>query len=481
VAEIVGYGTYVPYWRLDRKAIATALGSPAGRGTRAVASFDEDTTSMGVEAGRVALASGPEGLTPETLLFATSDPPYLDKTNATAIHAALALPESVRAYDMVGSVRSGWGAMHLAVLSDRPTLVVLSDIRGGLPGGADERDGGDGAAAFLIGSEGPALTQTLGAASSSREFTDRWRVPGEHHSHVWEERFGEAAYLPAAETAVTEAFKQAGITAEAVDHLIVTGVHARAAKRLAAWIGARPQAAVDDLGSVTGITGAAHAGLLLAGVLDQAEPGQIIALVQVADGADVAVMRITDALVGYRQRRRTTVQEQIERGRSDLSYASFLTWRGQMHREPPRRPDPQPPDAPPALRDERWKFGFFASRCTAPLAPGGRECGTRHLPPARVCVKCKAVDQMASEPLADVKATVATFTVDRLAFSLAPPVVAAVIDFDGGGRLRCELTDVDPAAVKIGDRVEMTFRRLFTGGNGMHNYFWKARPIKEAD
>ena len=46
--------------------------------------------------------------------------------------------------------------------------------------------------------------------------------------------------------------------------------------------------------------------------------------------------------------------------------------------------------------------------------------------------------------MADVPATIATFTVDRLAFSLSPPVVAAVIDFDGGGRFQCELTDVDP-------------------------------------
>ena len=29
--------------------------------------------------------------------------------------------------------------------------------------------------------------------------------------------------------------------------------------------------------------------------------------------------------------------------------------------------------------------------------------------------------------------------------------------------------------VKIGDRVELTFRRLYTA-NGIHNYFWKARP-----
>ena len=55
--------------------------------------------------------------------------------------------------------------------------------------------------------------------------------------------------------------------------------------------------------------------------------------------------------------------------------------------------------------------------------------------------------------------------------------MAAVIDFDGGGRFQCELTDVDPTTVEIGDRVEMTFRRLYTA-DGIHNYFWKARPLR---
>ena len=76
--------------------------------------------------------------------------------------------------------------------------------------------------------------------------------------------------------------------------------------------------------------------------------------------------------------------------------------------------------------------------------------------------------------MADVPGTVVTFTIDRLAYSLSPPVIAVVIDFDGGGRFQCQLTDASPDDVKIGDRVNMTFRRLSTA-NGVHNYFWKAR------
>ena len=75
---LVSYGTYLPYWRLERSAIAAALGTPPGHGTRAVASYDEDTTTMGVEAARVALAAAPEGVEVGQLLFASSNPAYLD-------------------------------------------------------------------------------------------------------------------------------------------------------------------------------------------------------------------------------------------------------------------------------------------------------------------------------------------------------------------------------------------------------------------
>jgi 3-hydroxy-3-methylglutaryl CoA synthase len=103
---IVSYGAYIPYWRLSRAAIATTLGSGGGKGSRSVASYDEDSTSLGVEAARIALRSAPADAVVHDLIFCTTAPAYLDKTNATAIHAALALPTSAGAYDAVGAVRS---------------------------------------------------------------------------------------------------------------------------------------------------------------------------------------------------------------------------------------------------------------------------------------------------------------------------------------------------------------------------------------
>src|SRR5208282_4037222 len=138
---LVGYGAYIPYYRLERTRITGVLGQGGGSGTRSVAAFDEDTTSMAVAAGRAALAglTGPGGQ----------------------------------------PVRSGVGALVTAAASAVPTMAVLADIRTGLPGGADERDGGDGAAAFVFsGADGgaglPVLAEVIGQGSATAEFLDRW-------------------------------------------------------------------------------------------------------------------------------------------------------------------------------------------------------------------------------------------------------------------------------------------------------------------
>ncbi len=470
MAGVLAYGAYVPYHRLDRTDIARSLGSGGGKGTRAVASYDEDSTSLGVEAARTALRRLPQRSAIRQLYFATSTPAYLDKTNATAIHAALALDSSALAVDMLGSVRSGIGAILAGSETSAPTLIVLSDVRTGLPGGADEREGGDAAAAFVVGpgtAELPSLAEIVCQASATEEFLDRWRTPGAPASRSWEERFGEEVYLPLAEAAFADALKQAGLTPASVDHLIVAGLPTRALRSAAKATGVRPEAIVEDYTGVIGNPATAQPGLLLADVLDRAEPGQHIVLLVLADGATAVVLKTTPALTAHRAA--PSVADQISGASALLPYLTFLTWRGLLQREPPRRPDPEKAYAPPSFRRRDWKFGLIGSRCTA--------CGTRHLPPGRVCVSCHAIDEMEADPVADTAGVLATYTIDRLAFSLNPPLLMVVVDYEGGGRFRCELTDATPDEAHIGLRVGMTFRRLVTA-DAIANYFWKAKPLR---
>lgn len=100
---------------------------------------------MGVEAARLALQSVP-GAAPGAVWLATATPAYLDKTNATTVHAALRLPSDVAAYDFGGALRSGAGALRTALGApgSGTTLVVTADLRDGLPTSADESAGGTG-------------------------------------------------------------------------------------------------------------------------------------------------------------------------------------------------------------------------------------------------------------------------------------------------------------------------------------------------
>jgi 3-hydroxy-3-methylglutaryl CoA synthase/uncharacterized OB-fold protein len=475
VRGILSAAGYVPYRRLTRSEIAAFMGSGGGKGARAVASHDEDTTTLGVEAARLAAKSAP-GVTPDALWFATSSPAYLDKTNATALAAALRLPGDVPAYDFGGALRSGIGCLLAALGGSGSTLVVGADMRDGMPTSADESAGGDGAAAVLVG-EGPGvLVELAGQASATDEFTDRWRAPGERRSKLWEERFGENRYIELGRDAFGRALKAAGVEAADVGRVMVTGMHARAVTGLAKKLGVGPAALADDLSLSVGQTGAAHPLLVLTSVLEslagadaagnRTPPGTVLVLVHLADGADAVVLRTTSALSEWQPVR--TVAAQAGSG-AELPYSKFLAWRGQLVPEPPRRPEPARVSSTAAHRNEDWKFGFVGSR--------DRSSGALHMPPARISMEGGAVDDMEAVGMADAIGTVVTFTIDRLAYSPSPPIVFAIVDFVGGGRYPVELTDVDAAEIKVGSRVEMTFRRLFSA-DGIHDYFWKARPVR---
>ncbi|MFI5314964.1 MAG: OB-fold domain-containing protein [Myxococcota bacterium] len=459
MAGITRYGSYLPYNRLQR----TALG--AGKGERAVASYDEDSVSMAVEAGRDAVR-GASGI--DTLLFATTSAPYAEKLNAATIAAALDLPRSVRSLELASSTRMGLGALIAgadAAAGGGRALVVAADVVIGAPGGARESGGGDGAAAFVTGPDSESLARFIGRASATTELLDVWRLPSDPFAKQWEERFGAETLGPIAVDAATRALKSAGIGPADLKTVVLDGTNARAVAFVPEALRLKPEQVADPLLAAVGRTGTAHAGLLLARALDRANPGDKILALCSADGCDALVLEVTAQIASARPQH--SVDRWLGAKRSDLPYNTYLKWRGILPFEPPRRPEPDRPAAPPMRRADHWKYAFIGSRCES--------CNTGHLPPQRVCVKCAAVDQMREERFADTSCKVATYTLDHLAYTLQPPVVAAIVDYASGGRLSCELTDVDPKEVKIGNELEMTFRRLYTG-QGVHNYFWKARP-----
>jgi 3-hydroxy-3-methylglutaryl CoA synthase len=461
LAGITRYGSYVPFFRVQRAALG------AGRGARAVASHDEDSVSMAVEAARGALRDAP-ALAPAALLFATTSPPYAEKTNAATVQAALGLSENVASAELGGSSRMGLAALGLGLdlaSAGRPALVCAGDVMIGAPGGPRESQGGDAAVAFLTGPDEESAARLLGRASATVELLDTWRLPEDRFAKQWEERFGAEVLGPVLADTATRALNDAGVEPTELSQVILDATNPRAAAGLPRALGLKPEQLADGLEAKVGRAGAAHAGLVLAHCLDQAKPGDRILVTSLADGCDALVLQVTERIASARPG--NAVEAWIASRRDDLGYNTWLKWRGILPFEPPRRPDPERPAAPPMRRHERWKLAFVGGRCT--------RCQTGHLPPQRVCSSCGAVDEMQPEGFADRTGRVATFTLDHLAYTLQPPVVAAVVDFEGGGRLACELTDVDPSSVAIGNELEMTFRRLYTG-QGVHNYFWKARP-----
>lgn len=444
--QLQAYASYLPSWRV----------AGVSRGSRVAAAFDEDSTTMATEAAGALLRSVGTAASVPTLHFATTSPAYLDKTNATAIHAALGLEPWAFAADVAGSARSGVAALRAAAME--AGLAVLADVRTGRPGSADEKLGGDGAAAFLF-STGPGIADLVSRRSLSAEFLDRWRRPLSETGEQWEERFGFEEYAALVRAAVAGALEDAELNS--ADHVVLTSPNSAVAKRAGSLV----KGAMSTTGSPIGHAGAADVGLGLAAVLDIAGPGETILLVSAADGCDALLLRTTDLLVERRQAAPVAVQLASSR---EVDHLTYLSWRGLLQRELPRRPEPDRPAGPPSARGGAWKFGFNGSRC--------RSCEMVHLPPQRVCRGCGTQDEMAVVPGTSLVGTVATYTVDRLAFSPSPPVLVVVVDFDGGGRASLELADADPDALAVGDRVELTFRRFFTAGN-VHNYFWKARSL----
>lgn len=465
---ITGFGAYVPRYRLPREVIAREWGHASLGGEKAVANHDEDSVTLAVSAAiNVVPDSSPARL--GGVFFASTTSPYREKAAAATVAAVLDCGTSVRTADFTDSLRAGTSALLAAADTARagttPVLVCAGDCRLGEPDSIREQNYGDAGAALLVGTdEGRVLATIVGTHSVSEDFLGTWRTEGQDFLHqfpgAFESKFGHASFVTAA---VQGLLQQTGTRAEQIATALIAAPTPRALPGVAKSLGLDPKKQIpDSLWTLIGDTGTTQPLLLLAGALERAKPGDLILLASYGDGADALLLQATDALASYRTTR--SLFSQIERKRLLTSYGRYARFRHLIRKET----TPEDVSTPVVLyRDRKAILSLYGGRCPA--------CSTVQFPKPRVCVECGHRGGIDDHKLSR-RGAVFTFTNDYLFESPDSPVAHAVVDLEGGGRLFVQMTDCDADAVAIDLPVELTFRK-YHEGSGIHNYFWKARPV----
>ena len=479
---ITSFGGYVPWLFLERKAIFTAMGwfNPAtfgvARGQKAVANHDEDTLTMAVAAGRDCM---PAGVRADALYVASTTLPYRERMNAAIAAAALSLPPSTRVADFGGSTRAGtsalWAALDaVAAGTVQDALMLAADTRLAKMGSAAEHLFGDAAAAVAVGQK-DVLAEFVGAASLTADFPDHVRGEGDRFDRTWEERWvqteGYGAMIPKALAALCEKTKvkpgDVATWAVACPAKVLGGFAKKAA--------IAPERFQDSFADTIGDCGTALPLLMLVGALEQAKAGDLIAVCGFGSGADAMLFRATDKLAAARGAHRG-VSGHLATRRDLGSYERYAVYRRLLPLEVGIRGEANPPTAHSVLyREQKAVLGLQGARC--------KKCNTPQYPPQRICInpECGAIDQMEPYGFANRTGTVFTYTGDNLAFSLDPPAVYGLVDFQGGGRLQLDFTDCTLKELKVGIAVEPTFRRKYLDEQrAVAGYFWKIRPVRGA-
>lgn len=463
---ITAYGAYVPLFRLSREAIAKG-----GRGEKAIGSFDEDSLTMAAAAASDCL-NGIERGTIDGLYLATTTSPYKEKLGAATVAMAADLRQDIFSADFAHSLRAGTSALMAAMDavkagSAKKVMVTAADCRLGTPGSPFEQNFGDGAGALLIGDSD--VVATIEASYSVyNEMLDVWRAEGDTFVRSWEDRFTSThGYMAVVGEAVSGLMKKSGLKPGDFNKVVLYTPDARRGVDLAGRLGFDVKAQLQDpLFATLGNTGAAFPLMLLVAALEGAKAGERILFASYGDGSDAFVLQVTKEIEKLKGRR--GMKGHLASKKVITDYKKYLIWHGLLPREEAKE-TVRFFSSPAAWREREANLRLHGVKC--------QSCGAVQFPPQRVCAQCHTKDQFEPYRLSDKKAKIVSFAMDYVTPAPELPTATTTIDFDGGGRMECYMTDQEVEQVKVGSPVEMSFRKLIVT-NGVHGYFWKSIPIR---
>ena len=339
---IVGYGAYVPRYRLAAEEISQLWRGGQDRDSlpvreKSVPGPDEDSASMSIEAARNALQRAqidPAQL--RAVWVGSESPPYAVKPTSTIVAQAIGAVPSTSAGDWEFACKAGSETMQAAIAMVGSSMAdyamgIGMDTAQGRPGDALEYTAAAGGAAFIFGPGEEALAVLEASYSYVTDTPDFFRRAHQHYPEHGNRFTGEPAYFHHVLSAGRFLMESLGLTAEdfalAVFHQPNVKFPQRAAQKLgftAEQI--RPGLLAGDIGN----TYAGSSLIGLTGCLDVAKPGDRILMVSFGSGAgsDAFSFVVTEQLPKRRPLARAT-RDYIAR-RQPVHYATYARWRNKL-------------------------------------------------------------------------------------------------------------------------------------------------------
>jgi hydroxymethylglutaryl-CoA synthase len=338
---IVGYGAYVPRYRLpgsevDRIWSDGQGGSPIRE--KAVPGPDEDTATMSIEAARNALVRA--GLDPASIRavwVGSESHPYAVKPTSTIVAEAIGAVPATQAADWEFACKAGTEAFQAAMafvgsgMADY-ALAIGMDTAQGRPGDALEYTAGAGGAAYIVGPADDALALVEGSFSYVTDTPDFFRRPYQHYPKHGSRFTGDPAYFKHVMAAAQQLMELLGSKPEEYAAAVFHQPNPKFPERAAKMLGFKPeQTRAGLLCPVVGNTYAGSSMLGLTAILEEAEPGDRVLLVSFGSGAgsDAISLRVTDR-IGERRGRAPRTQAYVER-RKEIDYGTYVRYRKKLH------------------------------------------------------------------------------------------------------------------------------------------------------
>ncbi|MBN2550402.1 MAG: hydroxymethylglutaryl-CoA synthase [Anaerolineales bacterium] len=337
---IIGYGAYVPRYRLPASEVARIW--TAGEGAlpikeKAVPGLDEDVVTMSIEAARNAMRRARVSPGEIRAVWVGSEShPYAVKPTSTLVAEAIGATPNVQAADWEFACKAGTEAMVAAIGfvgsgMAHYALAIGMDTAQGKPGDALEYTAGAGGAAYLLGPAEEALATIDCTYSYVTDTPDFWRRAYQKYPEHGQRFTGDPAYFKHITSAGQTLLDATQTTAKDYRYAVFHQPNTKFPQRAAAMLGfSKEQIAPGLLVPVIGNTYAGAAIIGLTAILDIAEPGDRILMVSFGSGAgsDAFAITVTEA-IKERSKLAPLTQDYIAR-RTQIDYATYVRLRGKL-------------------------------------------------------------------------------------------------------------------------------------------------------